>query len=68
MNSNFTTVPTVGTSTYRLSLPSDTYFSFNILKASYSAHFIRGVPGPTGATGDTGADGADGTSYSSSIK
>ena len=67
LNSNFTTAPTVGTSTYRLSLPSDTYFSFNILKASYSAHFIRGVPGPTGATGDAGADGAAGTSYSSSI-
>ena len=67
LNSNFTTTPTVGTSTYRLSLPSDTYFSFNILKASYSAHFIRGVPGPTGATGDTGDPGADGTSYSSSI-
>ena len=67
LNSNFTTAPTVGTSTYRLSLPSDTYFSFNILKASYSAHFIRGVPGPTGATGDAGADGAAGTSYSSSV-
>ena len=67
LNSNFTTAPTVGTSTYRLSLPSDTYFSFNILKASYSAHFIRGVPGPTGATGDAGAAGADGTSYSSSV-
>lgn len=67
LNSNFTTAPTVGTSTYRLSLPTDTYFSFNILKASYSAHFIRGVPGPTGATGDAGADGATGTSYSSSV-
>ena len=67
LDSNFTTVPTVGTSTYRLSLPTDTYFSFNILKASYSAHFIRGVPGPTGATGPTGADGADGTNFSSSI-
>lgn len=67
LNSNFTTAPTVGTSTYRLSLPTDTYFSFNILKASYSAHFIRGVPGPTGATGDAGADGAAGTSYSSSV-
>ena len=67
LNSNFTTAPTVGTSTYRLSLPTDTYFSFNILKASYSAHFIRGVPGPTGATGDAGAAGADGTSYSSSV-
>ena len=67
LNSNFTTTPTTGTSTYKLSLPSDTYFSFNILKASFAAHFIRGVPGPTGATGDAGAAGADGTSYSSSI-
>jgi len=67
LNSNFTTTPTTGTSTYKLSLPSDTYFSFNILKASFAAHFIRGVPGPTGATGSAGAAGADGTSYSSSI-
>lgn len=67
LNSNFTTTPTVDTTTYRLSLPSDTYFSFNILKSAFAAHFIRGVPGPAGATGDAGATGADGTSYSSSI-
>ena len=67
LNSNFTTTPTTGTSTYKLSLPSDTYFSFNILKSAFAAHFIRGVPGPTGAAGDAGASGSDGTSYSSSI-
>ena len=67
LNSNFTTTPTVDTTTYKLSLPSDTYFSFNVLKSAFAAHFIRGVPGPTGATGDAGAAGADGTSYSSSI-